>query len=52
MKALSGHIMTQMIEKCGREVSQWREAKAVIVKLSDAKKTKVDQMSVKSAYRP
>jgi hypothetical protein len=40
VKAITGHITTQMIEKYGREVSKRRQAKAAIVKLTDAKKTK------------
>ena len=39
-KAITGHITTQMIEKYGREVSKRRQAKAAIVKLTDAKKNK------------
>ena len=40
VKAITGHITTQMIEKYGREVSKRRQAKAAIVKLTDAKKNK------------
>jgi hypothetical protein len=40
VKAITGHITTQMIEKYGHEVSKRRQAKAAIVKLSDAKKNK------------
>ena len=40
VKAVTGHITTQMIEKYGREVSKRRQAKAAIVKLTDAKKNK------------
>ena len=49
MKAITGHMTTQMIEKYGREMSKRCQAKVAIVKLTDAKRTKVDQMSVKSA---
>ena len=38
--SITGHITTQMIEKYGREVSKRRQAKAAIVKLTDAKKNK------------
>ena len=40
VKAITGHITTQMIEKYGRAVSKRRQAKAAIVKLTDAKKNK------------
>jgi integrase len=40
VKAITGHITTQMIEKYGREVSKRRQGKAAIVKLEDARKNK------------
>jgi len=40
VKAITGHITTQMIEKYGREVSKRRQGKAAIVKLVDARKNK------------
>jgi integrase len=40
VKAITGHITTQMIEKYGREVSKRRQGKAAIVKLVEAIKNK------------